>query len=46
MPNNPADILTSLQNGVVAINNLLQLLKTVTSTSSGVTTIRLTTISS
>lgn len=46
MANSPTDILTSLQNGAVAINNLLQLLKTVTSTSSGVVTIHLTQVSS
>jgi hypothetical protein len=41
-----SDLLTALQNGVVAINNLFQTLKTVTTTSSGVITIHLTQVSS
>lgn len=45
MANSPTDILTSLQNGVVAINALVQALTAVTSTSSGVITIRLTQVS-
>lgn len=46
MANSPTDILTALQNGVVALNNLLQTLKTITATSSGVITIHLTQVSS
>lgn len=46
MANSPADILAAMQNGVIAINNLAQTLKTVTSTSSGVVTIHLTQVSS
>lgn len=45
MANSQSDILTALKNGVVAINNLLQTLNSVTSTSSGVITIRLTQVS-
>jgi hypothetical protein len=45
MANSPADILAAMQNGVIAINNLLQLLNTVSTTSSGVITIRLTQVS-
>ena len=41
----PTDILTSLQNGVVAINSMIRILNSVTSTSSGIVTIRLTTTS-
>lgn len=45
MATSPSDILTAIQNGVVAINNLTQALNLVSSTSSGVTTIRLTQVS-
>jgi hypothetical protein len=40
------DILTSLQQGVVAINNLTQSIKAVSTASSGVFTIRLIQVSS
>lgn len=42
MANSPSDILTSLQNAVLSINNLTQALRTVSSTSSGTVTLRLT----
>lgn len=42
MANGPTDILTALQNGTVAINTIVQAIKTVSSTSSGTITLRLT----
>lgn len=45
MANSPTDILTALQQGVVAINNLTQALNTVSLSSSSVITIRLTQVS-
>lgn len=45
MANGPTDILSAIQNGVVALNSLFQALNAVTSTSSGQVTIRLTTSS-
>ena len=43
---NITNILSAMQNGVIALNNLYKSMQTVSTTSSGITTIHLTHVSS